>query len=109
MRGLNSLCDISGFCEFHPNNLFLVVEVFPFCTSHFEVDEVVEVLANFIEIDVWGIYLDFKGEDPWRKRLDSIENLQAFLFVGLTCFYDSKSEKTRGGEKKQPMLTLTIP
>ena len=83
MRGLNSLCDISGFCEFHPNNLFLVVEVFPFCTPHFEVDEVVEVLKYFEEVHIWAINLDFEGEDPGAEGFDGIDDFVALFFVGV--------------------------
>lgn len=46
-------------------------------------DEVVEVLAEFFEVEVGRVDFDFKGEDPRGQYFDSFDDFGSVLFVGL--------------------------
>jgi len=77
------LCNIASFSKFHSYYFFLVVQIFSLGTPYFKVDQVVQVLANFIEVDVWCIDFDLKSEDPCAQSSDSIDYLGSLFLVGL--------------------------
>jgi hypothetical protein len=53
LRALQYLCKIPCFCKLHPDYFFLVVHIFSLRASHFQIDEVVEVLADLLDVYVW--------------------------------------------------------
>jgi hypothetical protein len=58
LGGFESLSDIPGLSELHTNYLLLVVHVLALSAAYFEVDQVVEYLADLEYVDIWTVYLD---------------------------------------------------
>ncbi len=81
MSVFQSLCDISCLSKLHAHHFLFVIQVLALGASDFEGDEVVEIVADFLDIEVGRVDFDFQGEYPGTEYFDCVHYLGGVLLV----------------------------